>query len=483
MRTESQAQCGSPESFGEVNFGQAVLGDRRRTKRLVRVADALVRHPGGTLPEKLRGSGELDGLYHLLKGETVTHEAILTPHRALTLQKIATHDGPVLVIHDTTELDYTTHESLTEAGQIGNGSRTGWLCHNSLAACPRQREVLGLTGQILHRRATVRKKESTKAKRQRQDRESRLWLEGTRTLPADRKIVDVCDRGADTFEFIEHEVHSGRTFVVRSCYNRGALTGHGAEAARSLLHDWARTQPSLGQWTLSVPGARLEKRPKKTGPKTVVRRQKREAVLHVSAAPIQLLPPAEKYGEHGNDPLPLWVIRVWELNPPQGVEPLEWFLLTNHPVASFDAAWEVVGWYECRWLIEEFHKAQKMGCGIENPQFCSAGRLHPMIALLSVVALSLLNLRELSRRPDAKDRPATDVIAMDYVSLLSAWRHGREKPDWTIHDFCMALARLGGHLNRKHDHRPGWIVLWRGWTQLQLMMEGANALKKIKRCA
>ncbi len=47
-------------------------------------------------------------------------------------------------------------------------------------------------------------------------------------------------------------------------------------------------------------------------------------------------------------------------------------------------------------------------------------RLHPMIALLRIVALSLLNLRELSRRDDARSRPATDVIAVDSVAILSA---------------------------------------------------------------
>lgn len=487
MRTESQEKCAQrnepPKSFGEVNFGEAKLGDQRRTKRLVRVADALVRHPGGSLPEKLRCAGELDGLYHLMKGNTVTHEAILVPHRMRTLQRIADYNGPVLVIHDTTELDYTTHESLDDAGQIGNGFRKGWLCHNSLAVKPKEREVLGLTSQILHRRATVPKKESAKARREREDRESRLWLEGTKTLPADRKIVDVCDRGADTFEFMEHEIRSDRTFVIRSSYNRGALTSHSEDAERLLLHDFARTLPPLGQWTLSVPAARIEKKPKKSGRNKIVYRKKRDAVLHVAATPVQVCAPLQRRGEHGHTALPLWIVRVWESNSPEGVEPLEWFLLTNHPVESFDAAWEVVSWYECRWIVEEFHKAQKTGCGIENPQFTSSDRLHPMIALLSVVALSLLNLRELSRREDAKIRPATDIISNDYVTLLSAWRRGKEIPDWTIYDFFMALARLGGHLNRKHDHHPGWIVLWRGWTQLQLMMEGTIALTKIRKCA
>ena len=106
-----------------------------------------------------------------------------------------------------------------------------------------------------------------------------------------------------------------------------------------------------------------------------------------------------------------------------------------------------------------------------------------MFGILSVVALSLLNLRELSRREDAKLRPATDLFCAEYVDLLSGWRHGEARPDWTIYNFCLALARLGGHRNRKHDNHPGWITLWRGWTKFQIMLNGAHIRNAIKRCA
>jgi len=55
--------------------------------------------------------------------------------------------------------------------------------------------------------------------------------------------------------------------------------------------------------------------------------------------------------------------------------------------------------------------------------------------------------------------------------------------DWTIHDFVWAMARLGGHQNRKSDHPPGWQILWRGWNDLQAMLLGADVVKqKMKRC-
>ena len=100
-----------------------------------------------------------------------------------------------------------------------------------------------------------------------------------------------------------------------------------------------------------------------------------------------------------------------------------------------------------------------------------------MIALLSVVAVTLLNLREASRRPDAKERPATSLVDARYVRVLSAWRYKKIRLELSIHDFFYALARLGGHQNRKSDHRPGWLVLWRGWMALQHMVDGAEALK------
>ena len=123
----------------------------------------------------------------------------------------------------------------------------------------------------------------------------------------------------------------------------------------------------------------------------------------------------------------------------------------------------------------------KTGCGIEDLQFTAVERLEPAIALLSAVALTLLNLRDASRRPDAHTRRATAVVAEEYVEVLSLWRHRKIRLGWTIHDFFYALARLGGHQNRKRDHRPGWLVLWRGWSKLQLMLAGYRAAQH-KKC-
>ena len=472
------------QSFGEVNFGNAQLGDQRRTKRLVHTANLMCRRPGGTLPQKLRAPKDLRAIYRLMDCPAVTHEAVLAPHRKAVLDGIAQLASPVLVLHDATELNFTTHRSLSNLGQIGNGHHRGYIVQNSLAVHAETRQVLGLCNQILHRRAAVSKRETTAQKRKRKSRESLLWLKGVETLPSSKKLVDVCDQGADTFEFLEHEVRSGRRFVIRAAYNRSILIGHDEQAtcASNHLRAYAAQLLEAGRWTLRVTSKVTKKSPKKSGKKKTVRRKARDATMGVSFAPVQIKPPTEKKGNHGNEPLPMWVVRVWEVNPPVGQERLEWFLLTNEPVSTFEDAYRVVGWYECRWIIEEYHKGMKTGCRIESPQFTTEARLQPAIALISVITLTLLSMRDASRRPDAKERKARQIISADYIAVLSAWRHGKIKKDWSIHDFYFALARLGGHQNRKNDHPPGWQVLWEGWKELQAMLCGADVIKTLKKC-
>jgi hypothetical protein len=342
-----------------------------------------------------------------------------------------------------------------------------------------------LCNQVLHRRVKVSKSETNAQRRKRKTRESLLWLKGTESLPSDWQFIDVCDRGADSFEFIEHEVGSGRRFVIRSSYNRQIFIGHDdAETSDSgKLHEYAQTLPAAGTWTLRVTSKVEVRSPKRKGKKKTVKRKSREAKMAVAFAPVQIRPSTKKTGNYGNEPLALWVIRVWEVDPPKGQERLEWVLITNEPVRSFSDAYRVVGWYECRWIIEEYHKGMKTGCRIESPQFTTEDRLQPAIALLSVVTLTLLQLRDASRRPDAKTRPAKTVVSPLYVEVLSLWRHKQAKPDWTVHDFYYALARLGGHQNRKHDHPPGWQVIWEGWKDLLPMVTGYDAAKtRYKKC-
>lgn len=119
---------------------------------------------------------------------------------------------------------------------------------------------------------------------------------------------------------------------------------------------------------------------------------------------------------------------------PRGVKPIEWVLYTTLSLATFDDAWRVVEYYEARWLIEELHKAMKGGCGMTSRQLKSPARLEPMVALLSVEAVRLLQLKTLARREP--HRPARSVVPPLWLKMLKLARKNLQRVhDLTIREF------------------------------------------------
>jgi hypothetical protein len=462
-------------SFGERTFSGIDLGDARRTARLIQAADDMCRHPGGTLPDKFPKPADLRAFYRLMNCETVTHDLLLGAHTEDTRCRVAAcGTDVVLVIHDGTELDYTSRQALSECmGQIGKGTGRGYVCHNSLAVrlCvnPTQGtvvpETLGLLSQILHRRPRVRKDETHKEARERVSRESRLWRRGVERCgptPAGVRCVDVSDSLSDTFEYMAYEVEQDRLFVLRAKENRRLAEPIGEEA---YLFDAVRTVKAMGQRTLKVP--------------TSPGRKARITQVQIAFTPVCIAPPNRKSGDYAPVPLNLWAVRVWEPNTPADEEPLEWVLLSNDPVRTLQDAFERIHWYELRWIVEEYHKGMKTGCGIETLQFDTPEAAEPAIALLSAVATTLLRLRDAARAPDADRRLASEVVDQVYVEALANCYPGRLKSNATVLTFYMHVARLGGHQNRKGDGFPGWLTLWRGWTKLESIVTGFTARPKI----
>lgn len=456
-----------PAGFGAVNFAAAELGDARRTRRLVHTADRIVANPGGSLPEMVADPAALDGLYRLVAADAVTHAAVLEPHRRLTLRRMDECDDVVLLIQDTTQLDYSAITSLRdELGHVGGGrSGRGYLGHNTLAIAATSRRVLGLAGQILFRREEAPAGETRARRRGREGRESRLWSRAAAAVPPapeGRLRVDVCDRGADLFEYIDAKHAAGGHYLVRSAHDRWAEVADGDGRARRVrLHALARGAAALGCKAVDVPA--------RDG------RPARVARLELAAAAVTLVPPRRKRGEHRREPLPATIVTARELDPPAGAAAVEWILLTDLPAEGLEDVARLLHWYGGRWVIEEYHKALKTGCGVERLQFTSAERLRPTLALLSVVAVHLMQLRDAGRRADAAERPAAELVPAPWVRVLGAWRYGTPR-ELTIAEFALALGRLGGHQNRRGDGPPGLLVLWRGWSQLQAMVRGAAAL-------
>jgi len=458
-------------SFGQQNFGDINLGDARRTQRLVRLADGMCRHPGGTLPDKFPKPADLRALYRLMDCDTVSHEVLLQAHAEQTRQRMASlGTDVVLVLHDATELDYTSKKTVAQQlGQIGQGTHRGFICHNSLAVrlLPNEAhdgvipETLGLLSQILHHRPRVAKNETEKQARERVSRESRLWVRGVQAcgaVPTEMLCVDISDTLSDTFEYMAYAMMHHRHFVLRARENRRLDKPINQV---SYLFDAVRTLPSVGERTITV----------QASPGRAARKTK----VHVAFTPVHLALPGKRSGDYDNEPLPLWAVRVWEPNTPADEEPLEWILLSNCPVTNLKEALERIDWYGLRWIIEEYHKGMKTGCGIETLQFDKIERLEPCIALISAVATTLLRLRDAARAPDAASRLASEVVDPIYVEALASCYPGRLKGQPTVLKFYMHVARLGGHQNRKGDGFPGWLTLWRGWTKLESVVTGFSA--------
>jgi hypothetical protein len=453
--------------FAKTHFGSAKLGDKRLTDRLVLSADLIARHPGGSLPDKMGDPANLIGLYRLVNNRKVTHRNVVQPHFDHTRQEVLRQHGPVLIVHDGTEIDLTGKRSLhPELGELGafQGSR-GYLAHHSLAITT-QGQPLGLLNQILH----VRRRRAKKSKRavQRTDphRESRLWVRARKAIgdfPNDQLVVDLCDRGGDSFEFLDFEHAHNYPYLVRSHSNRVCQLGHDGSDDKVKLHDHLSTLPAQDRRRLEVPAQAQSKRHPA--------RAARTTTVSISWAAVTLRPPtpAQARGEHRQEALKIWAIRVWEEHAPEGEEALEWRLLTPLEITSTEQAWEKVDWYELRWpTAEEYHKGQKTGCQIEGPQFTTAGAMKPMIGLLSVVAWLLMRLRFEAQREDGAQVPAKTILPLEWVLLLSLMRYGVAKPDLSVREFFLALARLGGHQNRKGDGLPGWQTIWKGWMKLHV---------------
>jgi hypothetical protein len=450
--------------FGERNFGRCQLGDARRTKRLVRAADQILAHPDKALPHKFASPKDYRAVLRLANRPEVTHHALLRAHADAALAGLRDGGpGVVVLAEDTTELNFSGQHTLV-LGPIGTGGGQGYECHNTLAVDPRTREILGLADQILHRRRVVPEGELTRAKREDPGRESRLWLKAAAAVgpaPAGRLWVHVCDRAADTFEYLDYLTRHGRSFVFRSCQNR-ALEVEAGDESPHLLHDRLRGLDAQAGWEVEVSAQKATKRE----PARVARR----AEVRAAALAVRVKAPMVHYGEHGKEARAAWAIRVWEPSPPAGQERLEWLLLTDQEITGPARLREVVGYYECRAVVEEYHKCQKTGVGIELLQLQSRAGLEPLIALLSVVAVALVNLRVAARQEGAACRPAREVADPLWVKVLSVWRYQEER-DLSVLEFTLALGRLGGHLNRKCDGLPGWLTLWRGWERLHTMLD------------
>jgi hypothetical protein len=469
----------------------------------------MLSNPGASLPHLGRTRYDVKATYNLFSHPKSTPEKLQAAHRELVCEALhAPGDESRLLVEDTTTMSWPAERPILGLAPIGekNAFSQGFLAHTVLAltwAPPDPMlehqlsepggagsrhpplEFLGIADQQFVLRKPVPEEEARLPagsrpfrRASRTDRESMLWLESTRHLgsaPEGVRWVRICDRGADIYEFLESAIRAHHGFVVRAAQNRALLEDaerHGEHDGEHLF-ERVRSEAPIASLTIE-----LRSRPGKPA---------RTATISISAAPVVLRSPRRPGASPGKmAPIHCTAIRAWEENPLEGEDPLEWILLTDvgAPVGALgaggnedndsaidpSAAVECVLQYATRWVIEEFHKVLKTGLGAERLQLEHADRLFAAIALMSVVAIRLLDLRESVRA--APGAPA-ESSGVDPLSITLLERHVGRRLD-TVGDVALAIGRLGGHMGRKRDGLPGWKTLWLGLTRLDAMTLGAR---------
>ncbi len=471
----------SAQQWAEQTFGAVRLGDQRRTERAVAMACAIAHDPAASLPAQMQGEAELEAAYRFLQTPDVTYEQLIGPHVEQTRAE-AREQAQVLLIQDTTEVDYQQHSTTTGLGPIGNGTHHGYLLQSVLAVLPGSREVLGLMHQEPFLRKSAPKGE-TKRERQLRERESQVWERSVQAIgapPAGVQWIHIGDRYSDMFPFLAlcRQLHCD--FVVRAAQDRSVdllveqadapvpprshhtrRPGQQAEPQTQHLFEVVRGWAAVGEQEVELDASKQTKA--------------RVAHVVISLGCLRRLSPDSQQSTDLR-PLVVWVVRVWEPEPPEGVEPLEWILLTSVPTQTVEQAWKRVDWYRARWIVEDYHQGLKTGCRIEQRQLHSYEGLRRLLGRLSPSAVRLLQLRAAARQsPEQLAREALPTDLVQVVALLAAV----SATELTVQQCWYTIARYGGYLHRRSGGPPGWKTLWKGWFYIQALLEGVHLATRL----
>jgi len=437
-------------------FASCQLGDQRRTQRLLKVSSQMLNSPDQSLPKQNPLWADLKGAYRLFQNDRVTFDAVASQHWQQTRQ---TKPGRYLLICDTTDIDHKSHRATTGLGILGDGRGRGMQLHNCLVYNCHDKLIEGTAGALVYYRKHVPENE-TEMQRLNRVRESDLWgnlVDEVGSAPAGSQWIHVFDRGGDNFEAMCHIELSGCDWVIRaSKLDRKVINEDGQEIALKAALDDAHV---LGSYELD-----LRSRP---GVKA------RMAKIQVSVVKVTFPRPrhhSQWVKQCGINELSMNVVLVQEIDPPKGVTPIRWVLLTSLPVETFEDAWQVIEDYENRWLVEEYHKVIKTGCSVEKHALRSADRLEPLIGLISVLGVRLFQLKLIGRsQPDAK---ASSHVPSSWLKCLKLARPKLKITDMSVYTFFRELAKMGGFLGRKSDGEPGWETTWHGLKKLQGLLDG-----------
>jgi hypothetical protein len=437
-------------TWAEDEFGEADLGDLRRTARLVQLATVLGAQPSASLPDATDDPATLKAADRFFDNDYVRADAMLASHIQATTRRLQA-SPLVLAVQDTTYLDWTDHPNTKGLGPLAVVTHQGVLAHTTLAITP-ERVPLGLLQQQVWARDPDVRRNHDHKQRAIDDKESQKWLTSLEAVITARRecptteFVSVGDREADVYDLFLLARPVGVDLLVRAAQDRKAEHPEG--------YLWAAMATAAVAATVTVHmGARAGQ-------------SARNATLTVRWRQVTLRPPNSRAKEKLPN-VTVGAVGAVERDPPVGVKAVEWLLLTTVPITTTEDALERLAWYAARWGIEVWHTVLKSGCRIEDRQLETAERLIRCLTLYSVIAWRIIYATMLARV--APELPCTVLLDEDEWQGLYCRIHrvavAPEKPP-TVRQAVRWIGQLGGFQGRKRDGEPGVTVLWKGFQHL-----------------
>lgn len=442
-------------NWSAAEFAGVDLQDRRLDQRLLQISARFAAQPHAQIPQACGDWASTKGAYRFFENPNVAVAGILAPHQPRTIERISEH-RLVLAVQDTTYLNDSSHPATAGLGFIGSieDGPLGLIMHSTLAISAEGVPV-GLRSQEIWAREEPDGELDVAARRKvRREspievKESFKWLKAVQQTvalcPEGVAVVHVCDSEADISEMFQQGEELGAKMVVRASQDRAVL-----ESGR--MRQVLSQCPVSGYLKVEIPARQG--------------RAARTAKVEVRYGEMTLRPPYRAISCQANlRPLSVSVVGVHEIDAPAGEEePLEWVLVTNVPVHSFEDAVERVRWYRIRWHIEIFHKVLKSGCKVEDCRLDSADELIRYLTLKCVIAWRLFWMVPINRvQPEAE---CMVVLAEhEWHALYGAIHRTSGLPERvpTVRQVVRWIAQLGGFLGRTCDGEPGVTVVWRGW--------------------
>ena len=434
------------------------LGDARRDRRAKKMMEHMADRPAGVIPKTFEAKAEAKAAYRFLSSPDVDAAAIRQAVIDACVERVK-EEKTVLVVQDTTSLDFSTHEATEGLGPLGGGDGSagrGVFVHSAIAV-----SEAGIPLGLLHQKTWARDPDAIGSARVRkrmpiEAKESFRWIETLQAseecVPDDCTMITIADREADIFEMFAAPARE-RSYVLVRAYRDRRLN------SSERLVEAVEAVDEAGSFTVEL-GRGAERPP-------------REAELTVRFRKITIPVPSDGIHDPDLEPVELTVILAEEASPPENDTPVRWLLLTDLPVTCLGDARECVRRYTLRWLIERYHYVLKTGCEIQKSQLRSADRLERLLALYCAVALRLLWMTYAARVNS--DAPCTAAYTdLEWRTLYELRHRGAPVPTEppSLRDATRWTASLGGFLARKGDGEPGAKTLWRGLMRLQDIIIG-----------